>query len=118
MLVSSRPLIQSTLVCLLFVSEGHAGTILPPSGSAAFNPATVTMGGSQTTTYTLTVSNPNATSLTNIQFSNTYPAGLVVDAIGNYTCATVSAPGNPGGTGGGSANFSGRFAVKNCAIGQ
>jgi hypothetical protein len=117
MLVSSRPfrrnpipvLAKSSLVCLLLVSAVHAGNTLPATASAVFSPATVMVGGSQTTTYTLTVANPNATALTNIQFTNAYAAGLVADAIGNYTCATTNAlnpPGNPGGTNGGTGSFS------------
>jgi uncharacterized repeat protein (TIGR01451 family) len=115
MLVSSRPLrrstlwvlVQASLVSLFIVSAGHAGS-LPATASAAFSPATVMVGGSQTTTYTLTVANPNVADLTNVQFTNAYPAGLVADVIGNYTCATsnvLNPPGNPGGTNGGSGTF-------------
>jgi len=116
MLVSSQPLhrnqlvrvsVQTVLLSIVLVSTAHAGS-LPASASAAFNPATVVVGGTQTTTYTLTVSNPNASALTNIQFTNAYPAGVVADLIGNYTCATSNAlnpPGNPGGTNGGSGSF-------------
>ena len=54
--------------------------------SKGFNPSSVQVGGSQTTTMTVTVTNPNSSSVTGISFSDTYPAGLVPDVIGSYTC--------------------------------
>src|SRR5450755_3580092 len=80
---------------------------VPATASAVFSPSTVVAGGSKTTTYTLTITNPNSAAepLNNVHFTNTYPAGLVPDQIGNYTCATNNAPGNPGGTNGGSGSF-------------
>src|SRR5262249_8449687 len=57
----------------------------------SFSPSTVTVGGSKTTTMTVTVTNPNAFALTNLAFSDTYPAGLVPDQVGAYTCAAGSA---------------------------
>jgi hypothetical protein len=64
---------------------------LPLTIAASFSPSTVVVGGTATTTMTVTVTNPNGFSVSGISFSDTYPAGLVVDQIGAYTCAAGSA---------------------------
>jgi hypothetical protein len=64
---------------------------LPITIAKSFDPATVTAGGTATTTMTVTITNPNASSVSGIAFSDTYPAGLVPDAVGNYTCSAGSA---------------------------
>lgn len=56
-----------------------------------FTPSTVTVGGSATTTLTVTITNPNAFTVSGIGFSDTYPAGLVPDQVGAYTCTPGSA---------------------------
>jgi hypothetical protein len=60
---------------------------LPLTMSKSFNPSTVTVGGTATTTMTVTITNPNAFSVSGIGFSDTYPAGLIPDQIGAYTCS-------------------------------
>lgn len=57
----------------------------------SFNPSTVAVGGNSTTTMTVTITNPNASAINGISFSDTYPAGLVPDVVGNYTCSADSA---------------------------
>ena len=57
----------------------------------SFNPSSVTVGGTATTTMTVTITNPNAFSVSGISFSDTYPAGLVPDQVGAYTCSAGSA---------------------------
>lgn len=57
----------------------------------SFSPSTVSVGGSGTTTMTVTIANPNTFSVTGISFSDTYPAGLVPDQVGAYTCGPGSA---------------------------
>ena len=57
----------------------------------SFNPSSVVVGGTSTTTMTVTISNPNAFSISGISFSDTYPAGLVPDVVGAYTCSAGSA---------------------------
>jgi uncharacterized repeat protein (TIGR01451 family) len=84
---------------------GLQGPFIPATGSASFLPSTVVEGGFDTTTYTLTVSNPNAGDLTNVQFSDAYPPGLVADQTGSSTCGTNAPGGNPGGTNGGISTF-------------
>ena len=59
--------------------------------SKGFNPSTVVAGGFQTTTMTVTITNPNSSTVTGISFSDTYPAGLVPDVVGSYTCGPGSA---------------------------
>src|ERR1700741_702159 len=55
----------------------------------SFNPSSVPVGGTATTTMTVTITNPNAFQVTGINFSDTYPAGLVPDQVGAYTCGTL-----------------------------
>ena len=65
--------------------------------SKGFSPSSVQVGGSQTTTMTVTITNPNAFTVTGISFSDTYPAGLVPDVVGSYTCSPGSASFNGSG---------------------
>lgn len=46
---------------------------------------------------TVTITNPNAFTITGIAFSDTYPAGLVPDVVGAYTCGPGSASFNGSG---------------------
>jgi hypothetical protein len=64
---------------------------VPITIAKSFNPTTVPAGGTATTTMTVTITNPNASSVSGISFSDTYPAGLVPDAVGNYTCSAGNA---------------------------
>ena len=64
---------------------------LPLTMSKTFNPSSVTVGGTATTTMTVTITNPNAFTVSGISFSDTYPAGLVPDQVGAYTCSAGSA---------------------------
>ena len=59
--------------------------------SKSFSPSSVTVGGTATTTMTVTITNPNAFTVSGISFSDTYPAGLVPDQVGAYTCNAGSA---------------------------
>jgi hypothetical protein len=70
---------------------------LPLTMSKSFNPSTVAVGGTSTTTMTVTISNPNGFSVSGISFSDTYPAGLVPDQVGAYTCSAGSAVFNGSG---------------------
>ncbi len=64
---------------------------LPLTMSKSFNPSSVSVGGTATTTMTVTISNPNGFSISGISFSDTYPAGLAPDQVGAYTCSAGSA---------------------------
>ena len=68
-----------------------AAVSLPIAISKSFNPSNVLTGGTATTTMTVTINNPNAFPVSGIAFSDTYPAGLVPDQVGNYTCSAGSA---------------------------
>jgi hypothetical protein len=63
----------------------------------SFSPSTVPVGGTGTTTMTVTITNPNGSSVSGISFSDTYPAGLVPDSVGAYTCSAGSAVFNGSG---------------------
>jgi uncharacterized repeat protein (TIGR01451 family) len=69
----------------------------PLTMSKSFNPATVPVGGTATTTMTVTITNPNGASVSGISFSDTYPAGLVPDSVGAYTCSAGNAVFNGSG---------------------
>ncbi|MGN6183768.1 MAG: IPTL-CTERM sorting domain-containing protein [Thermoanaerobaculia bacterium] len=64
---------------------------LPLTMSKSFSPPSVLVGGTATTTMTVTITNPNGFSVSGISFSDTYPAGLVPDQVGAYTCSAGSA---------------------------
>lgn len=83
------PLIWVALVALFSASHLFGQSAL--TMSKGFNPSTVAVGGTQTTTMTVTITNPNAFTVTGISFSDTYPAGLVPDVVGAYTCTPGSA---------------------------
>jgi hypothetical protein len=79
-----------TLVILAFAPQLFAQA-LPLTMSKSFTPSTVPVGGTSTTTMTVTITNPNGASVTGIAFSDTYPAGLVPDQVGAYTCSAGTA---------------------------
>lgn len=79
-------------MALVLCCAGHLSAQgLPLTMSKSFNPSTVQVGGTGTTTMTVTITNPNAFSVSGISFSDTYPAGLVPDQVGAYTCSAGSA---------------------------
>src|SRR5689334_22866003 len=95
---SSRPLVAAVLFSLSF-----AGAAFAQAASAVitknFNPALVVLNGSSIGT--ITVTNPNAVPLTNVQFSDTMPAGIDLITQTGGTCSTLATGGgifsiNPG----------------------
>jgi len=90
MSASWRPVLLAILVVLagapVLLAQGQ-----PLTMSKSFNPSSVSVGGTSTTTMTVTITNPNQFPITGISFSDTYPAGLVPDQVGAYTCAPGSA---------------------------
>lgn len=91
------------LVTALLVSASFAGTAFAQAASAvitkSFNPATVALNGSSIGT--ITVTNPNAVPLTNVQFNDTMPAGIDLITQTGGTCSTLATGGgifsiNPG----------------------
>jgi len=69
----------------------------PLTMSKSFNPSTVPLGGTATTTMTVTITNPNGFTVSGISFSDTYPAGLVPDQVGAVTCSAGNAVFNGSG---------------------
>lgn len=85
---------------LLLVALGSAPLVHAQSAitmSKSFNPSSVAVGGTATTTMTVTITNPNGFAVSGIAFSDTYPAGLVPDQVGAYTCNAGSAMFNGSG---------------------
>src|SRR5690348_16157272 len=72
-----------SMVALMAFAPSLLGQAQPLTMTKSFNPSTVGVGGTSTTTMTVTITNPNASSVSGISFSDTYPAGLVPDQVGN-----------------------------------
>ena len=87
---SFRRFLLSTLV-IAACAPPLLGQGLALTMAKSFSPSTVPVGGSSTTTMTVTITNPNGFSVSGISFSDTYPAGLVPDQVGAYTCSAGSA---------------------------
>jgi hypothetical protein len=73
-------------LALLTIFVGHASAQVPPTMSASFTPSTVLAGGSNTSTYDLTITNPNGTTLSGIAVSLTFPAGMTEGTVGAVSC--------------------------------
>jgi len=90
------------LIATLFTASfaGHLfAQALPPTITKSFSPAIVPLNGLSSAT--ITVTNPNAFPLTNVQFSDTMPAGVALITQLGGTCSTVATGGgmftiNPG----------------------
>src|SRR5690242_2669261 len=95
-MLALRRLVLSSVVVVAFAPALLAQGV-PLTISKSFNPSNVLVGGSATTTMTVTITNPNASSVSGIAVSDTYPAGLVPDSVGNYTCSAGNATFNGSG---------------------
>lgn len=91
------------LVMVVLMTACFAGTALAQAASAvitkSFSPPVVALNGSSIGT--ITVTNPNATALTNVHFSDTMPAGIDLITQTGGTCSTPATGGgmfsiNPG----------------------
>ena len=80
------------LVTALLISASFAGTAFAQAASAvitkSFSPAVVALNG--TSIGTITVTNPNAVPLTNVQFNDTMPAGIDLITQTGGTCSTLA----------------------------
>jgi uncharacterized repeat protein (TIGR01451 family) len=91
------------IVMAVLTSASFAATAFAQAASAvitkSFSPAVVALNGSSIGT--ITVTNPNAVPLTNVQFSDTMPAGIDLITQTGGTCSTLATGGgifsiNPG----------------------
>jgi len=92
-----------SIVTAVIISASFAGTVHAQAASAvitkSFSPALVALNGNSIAT--ITVTNPNAVPLTNVQFSDTMPAGIDLITQTGGTCSTLATGGgmfsiNPG----------------------
>ena len=96
---SSRlPIVTAVLISAFFAGTAFAQAASPVI-TKSFSPAVVALNGSSIGT--ITVTNPNATPLTNVQFSDTMPAGIDLITQTGGTCSTLATGGgifsiNPG----------------------
>src|SRR4051812_409314 len=120
------------LVTALLISASFAGTALartalaknalavvaPAAITKSFSPAVVALNGNSIGT--ITVTNPNAIPLTNVQFSDTMPVGIDLITQTGGTCSTLATGGgifsiNPG-TGTFSSTSNVLAAGQSCSI--
>jgi len=96
---SSRlPILTAVLISASFAGTAFAQAASPVI-TKTFNPALVGLNGNSIAT--ITVTNPNAVPLTNVQFSDTMPAGIDLITQTGGTCSTLATGGgifsiNPG----------------------
>ena len=102
-MIGSRRRAAWMSLALVAICLGQASAQVQATLSASFTPSTVAVGGSNTTLYEITVTNPNGGSaLTGIAFSVNFPTGIT---LGNFALAG-SACGGTGGSTSSSFNFS------------
>ena len=87
-----KRLLFAALFTTLFAAQAFAQAVAPTI-TKNFNPSTVILGGNSDAT--ITVTNPNAFAINNVQFSDTMPAGITLITQVGGTCGTLA-------TGGGS----------------
>jgi uncharacterized repeat protein (TIGR01451 family) len=95
---SCLPIVMTVLISLSFAASAFAQTASAVI-TKSFSPAVVALNGSSIGT--ITVTNPNAVPLTNVQFSDTMPAGIDLITQTGGTCSTLATGGgifsiNPG----------------------
>ena len=89
-------------LALVTICLGQASAQVQATLSASFTPSTVAAGGTNTTLYEVTVTNPNGTALTGITFSVSFPSSIT---LGTFTIAGSACAGSGGSTSSG-FNFS------------
>src|SRR5882724_12324806 len=110
------------IVTAVLIGASCTGTAFAQAASAvitkSFNPAVVALNGNSIGT--ITVTNPNAVPLTNVQFNDTMPAGITLITQTGGTCSTLATGGgmfsiNPG-TGTFSSTSNVLAAGQSCSI--
>jgi uncharacterized repeat protein (TIGR01451 family) len=74
--LSRRAVPLAAAIAALAPGAAHASAS-PPTITSSFSPATIGIGGTSTLTFTIT--NPNASSLSGVSFTDALPNGVVVD---------------------------------------
>jgi hypothetical protein len=98
------------LSCCIVAADAVAG-FLPIVMTSSFNPDTVPLGPANPTILTITLTNPNQSPLTNVQFSNSVPAGLTLVTQTGGTCSTIATNGGMFTINPGTGTFSSTSAV-------
>ena len=93
-----KRLFFAALLTTSFAAHVYAQA-LPPTITKSFNPSTVALNGLSEAT--ITVTNPNAFPINNVQFSDTMPGGVALITQVGGTCSTLATGGgmftiNPG----------------------
>lgn len=93
-----KPLLLAALFTTSFTAQALAQAI-PPAITKNFSPSIVALNG--TSDATITVTNPNAFPITNVQFNDTMPSGVALITQLGGTCSTLATGGgifsiNPG----------------------
>jgi uncharacterized repeat protein (TIGR01451 family) len=105
---------------LVFLSAGRLDAqALALTITKDFSPSVVTLN--DTSAGTITVTNPNAVSVSNVQFSDTMPAGIqLVTELGGSTCGTLATGGGTFSINPGAGTFSSTSSVlaagQSCSI--
>jgi len=86
-----RRLVFLSILVVLAVAPQVLAQGLPLTMAKSFTPSSVPVGGTATTTMTVTITNPNSFTVTGMSASDTYPGGLVPDVVGVNTCIPGSA---------------------------
>jgi uncharacterized repeat protein (TIGR01451 family) len=102
------PILAAVLISACFVSTALAQAASPVI-TKSFDPAVVELNGSSIGT--ITVTNPNAFPLTNVQFSDTMPAGIDLITQTGGTCSTPATGGGMFNINPGTETFSSTSAV-------
>jgi len=94
-----RAAAMAAVAVLMFSFAGEALAQVAPTISKAFAPSSVPVN--TTSILTVTVTNPNAFPITNVQFSDVMPAGVTLITQTGGTCGTLATGGgmfsiNPG----------------------
>jgi uncharacterized repeat protein (TIGR01451 family) len=93
------PIVVLVALLVLLSAEHLDAQALALTITKSFSPSTVALNGASTAT--ITVTNPNAVPVSNVQFSDTMPAGIQLVTQLSGTCSTLATGGgifsiNPG----------------------
>jgi hypothetical protein len=101
---SARRRLVGIVLSFLALAAGQPAlaAVLPPTIGKAFGAASILIGQSTSLTFSIANPNPTFTTLTNINFSDGFPSGLVVatpNGLTNTCGGSISAPSGSAGVG-------------------